>query len=489
MNSETLTLLPLSRDEEGDGNHDGELKRLNLIMKLNNEQIMSLLKSYASDNIKLRAVVKDGKVVGFRMVNEGVLEERKKVEIIKCNSIKENVGSLYHKISNGGNAVNLGQLDYRMSLINHKPNVTEDDIKEVTRFREVVKIVEFVASHVDDEEFKISNSGLTYNTRIVLKEFGGNREQIIKTRELLNKLKPMDEGNCDTIAWKWLKLLRSFNNKQWIKQLFMEGYRPNDTYAMLYSGYVDPDLISKRQNSTDNDSRRVSDVESAVYSDSGPTSPLINTTSAKSSVSSISNNSPFSRSNSNSSGSRHTTPAEDEKDEVKEVKKTKRSFKEYQLSKGISAASASATPEPQQASNHHVKKAADDRKRKIGMVQASEDGNDDRKNSKNGGNNHNHNNNNNNCDSSNNGNVDLGKIPKGPKGPKKAKPNADETELVKQYQGIYVEYFKLYENLKGVETRSLGNDEDKIHAINGKIKKLIDMQNELERLRFMLVTE
>jgi hypothetical protein len=423
-----LTLLPYYEDmEEYNTNLNDKLKRLNIIMKLNNEQILSILSDYSNKDIKLRAVVKDGKIIGLRKV---INDDRKKVEIIKCNSVKENIGNLYHLIHGSTNVINLGPLDYRLNLINYKPVIDNDNIENISKLRDIVKIVEFIIFNNNrnkdkDRDNNFLDIGIKYDKDKVIQKFP-------QCQEILESLKPIGHKE-DLIDWKWMEFIRSFNNIKWMKKLFIQGYRPNDAYSMLYTGRVDPGMIVEKNKDKD-DTGNFKEV--AVYnsSDSGPTSPII----SNSSKSSISSHNTFSRSVTNSS---NTTPEKEREREVKEVKEIKRkSFKEYQMAKKLE--------KPKGTDEIKVMKRKREEEQEEQEEQEEKTGN----------------------------NNEIKKIPKGPK--------INELELVKSYQKKYIEYYKLYQILGNVDISNIEN-EDKI---NLDIKKLIDMQNELEEIRWKLIT-
>jgi hypothetical protein len=388
------TLLPYGGDLTNNGGEMGGfpvasegLRRMNVIMKLNNEQIFSLLSAYASEKVQIRAVVKNGKVIGLRKVSQEIND--KKVEIVKCNAVKESIGHIYHPIKEKSCAVNMGPLDYRLNFINYKPSVTEPDIDNVKAFWERIRLIEAVASLAQGDDDKCTNVGVKYNLADVLRAVDGKIGSSL-AEEQLKALAPKGNEDQHIVAWNWLKLVKSFDSPRWMKRLYIEGYRPNDPYTMLYTGCIDKELLRDKETEPEPEpepereldieiipvkepkkekvKEKKTKVESideiAVYSDSGSPSPIDKRQvgSEKSSVSSLT--STFSGSNSESSGSRNTTPEEKERDqrqekEVKEKEKEKvvneihskepiamkkRSFKEYQLSKGLQRSVSVASP-------------------------------------------------------------------------------------------------------------------------------------------------
>lgn len=341
------TLLPYASDINGLGGNSGEdPKRMNVIMKVNNEQILSLLSGYASRKVSIRAVVKNGRIVGLRKVlispSPSSDVKDKKVEIVRCNTIKESIGSLYHDIEGDGKyAVNMGPLDYRMNMINYKPILNEEDVKSIRSFKERVELIKAVTMQASKDESKCTRDGIRYSLE-ELKKDGYYRGDFAN----LCDLTPEGKSGESIIDWKWIKFIKGFDTREWMKRLYIEGYRPNDAYTMLYTGRVDRELIKDKSN----------DEDIAVYSDSGDSSSVEEREgrSEKSSMSSIGTT--FSRDS--RSRSRDTTPEKEKLKEVKEAKEAKeakeisepkvtvkkRSFKEYQMSKASASVSASPAP-------------------------------------------------------------------------------------------------------------------------------------------------
>ena len=476
------TLLPLRDDMEKNIPTVEGLTGMNIIMKLSSEQIFALLSSYASDKVKLRVVIKDGKINGLRVVSNtedldvpsGSAASSKKVEIIKCNIVKETNGTIYHNVKkNAANdpsyAVNMGTLDYRLNLINYKPTVSEENVSEVAKFRKLVKIVECIASTVVAEG-RSNSVGMFYNAQevveILAKEkplSGPERKEINEIMETLKPRGGLKHGE-DIVEWKWFRLVRSFNSTRWMKKLFQEGYRSNDAYTMLYSGRVDADMVCEKS--------KVVKAEPGYVDKSTPTSPA---TSSKSSVVS-SHNTSYSRSNSAStSESRNSTPPEKEEvkevkevneikevkgvKEVKDLKKTKRSFKEYRLAKGLESGTPSTPASPQiTVGNGGTTVPA---KRKMEPEETS-------------------------TEASVEPATTEGPETKVPRVPRLHVPetDAEAAELVKTYQSRYGAYFRLYQELKGVEVGADARFD--VEKTNGAITELVEMQNELESIRWRL---
>lgn len=510
--SNMTTLLPF-RDNAHLEEEDN-LISMNILMKLNNEQLLSLLGAYTSDNVKLKVVVKDGKINGLRIVPiKGIKPSSQKVEIVKCNLVKETNGIIYHDVNQNSNksyAVNLGPLDYRLNLINYKPNSNQENLKNIQKYNNLVKIIQCVADNVSADD-KSDRIGLYYDERKILKFLTEKDEQLklIGRKEienLLNILKPNNTNNTTTtntnnniIEWKWFKMIRSFKYTKFLKKLFQEGYRSSDSYLMIYSGRIDPNLM--KQKTKGKIKNKELEKDNAIYNDtSTPTSPNIVSKSATTTSKSRTNsdNSTFSRSTSlSTSESRHTTPPVEEKDknkdkeksidiksndiinkeETKEIKKTKRSFKEYQLAKGLNSASSSTPASP----IIKAKSTLDEKtksplynedkiipsKRKIEEVEL----NDNKKIS--------------------NNDKEIKKVfnpDKLPKGPRYHIPDNDTeaTELVKSYQTKYLKYYKLYQKLKTFELNNQTMIKTNIEDINKLIFNLIEMQNELESIKWRL---
>lgn len=300
-------LLPNVDDVSLDG-----LKRMNVIMKVNNEQIFSLLSSYTCDNSKISVVVKDGKIVGFKKINKNN-DNNKKVEIVKSNVVKESTGTIYHNIG-GNKSVNLGMLDYRLNLINYKPKIEDKDIENVKQFELIVKVLSVVIKNIEKE----TRDGIVCKTDDVMREFPGNHDEVKKVFD-----KIMSNG---IIKWEWFKLIRNFKNRQWMKQLLIEGYRPNDAYMMIYSGKVSEELQRGKE---PGQNQQIND-DLAVFTESGSTTPIDNV-SSKTSVSSI--NSQFSRVG--SVNSRESSYERDEKSEKEEkIERNERSNKRKKVEIG-----------------------------------------------------------------------------------------------------------------------------------------------------------
>lgn len=508
------TLLPF-RDNAHLEEEDN-LIGMNVIMKLNNEQLISLLGAYTSDKVKLKVVVKDGKINGLRIVPiKGITPSSQKVEIVKCNLVKETNGIIYHDVYQNSNkpyAVNLGPLDYRLNLINYKPNSTQENLKNIQKFNNLVKIIQCIADNVSSED-KSDRIGLYYDQRKILNILTGKNGQfkiaeIKYVENLLNILKPTNKNNDNDyiIEWKWFKMIRSFRYTKFLKKLFQEGYRSSDSYLMIYSGRIDPNMMKPKIKDKIKDKEL--DKDKVLYNDtSTPTSPNIVSKSATTTTKSRTNsdNSTFSRSTSlSTNASRHTTPPIEEKDkekavdikskdisskgEVKEIKKTKRSFKEYQLAKGLNSASSSTPASPivktKSTTDEKIKLPCynDDKiipsKRKIEAVD-------------------NNNNNNTHKDLGKDSNMistndqEIKKVfnpSKIPKGPRYRIPDndTDATELVKSYQTKYLKYYKLYQKLKKFEFNNQTMTKTNIEDINKLIFNLVEMQNELESIKWRL---
>lgn len=503
-NPNMTTLLPYRGDMEDHREEEESLTGMNIIMKLNSEQIFALLSSYASDKVKLRVVFKDGKINGLRVVpnsddsdsTSASIAQPKKVEIIKCNTVKETNGTIYHTLGKSdaeepAYAVNMGVLDYRLNLINYKPSVNQENVSEVAKFSKLVKIVECIASNVGSEG-RSNNKGIFYNPRNVVeilireKQFGNADRSEIKL--LMASLRPRgvehveEEKEEDLIEWKWFKLVRSFSCTKWMKRLFQEGYRSNDAYTMIYSGRVDPDMVcekSKEKRETMADSSYVEKTTPTQTPTSAATSFSSSSsapTSSKSSVISNHSTSSCSRSNSVSTNeSRHLSPppvvVEKPKEVVEnaETKKTKRSFKEYRLAKGLNSGTPS-TPASPVISTHSPTAAASTvakpvpAKRRRDVEEPHADGPTKKKTS--------------------GGSGDTASV-KLPKGPRSRMPETDikAAELVKTYQGRYSTYYKLYQELKSLDIGEASRDVEKT---NRSICRLVDMQNELEMIRWRL---
>lgn len=470
-----MTLLPFRGDMEKNIPAEESLTGMNIIMKLNNEQIFALLSSYASDKVKLRVVIKDGKINGLRVVSKvgavdapsGSAASSKKVEIIKCNIVKETNGTIYHTLKqktakDPAYAVNMGTLDYRLNLINYKPTVSEENVHEVANFSKLVKIVECIASTVGAGG-RSNSVGVFYDAREVVdiltkgKHFSVAENKEIN--EIMKMLKPRDalQQGEDIVEWKWFRLTRSFDSTRWMKKLFQEGYRSKDAYTMLYSGRVDADMVCEKS--------KMAKAEPGYADKSTPPSPA---TSSKSSVISSHSRS-YSRSNSvSTSESRHSTPPgkEDAKDvkevkdakEVKDLKKTKRSFKEYRLAKGLDSGTPSTPASPQ------IAVAAVPAKRKMEPEETALEASVETA-----------------------GTVEgpATKVARGPRW-KVPETDAEAAELVRTYQRRYGVYFRLYQELKNVEMGGGEEGGPDLERTNGAITELVEMQNELESIRWGL---
>lgn len=564
--SNVTTLLPFrgDLDNEVEDADNFNFKGMNIILKLNTEQIFALLGSYSSNKVKLRAVIKDGKINGLRIVHnpdtsttESVTQ--KKVEIIKCNLVKETNGTIYHKIHKGSiadkgdsYAVNLGQLDYRLNLINYKPNITSENVENVTKFRNIVKIIEFIAQTIGPNG-ESDRTGLYYDQKDILGQL--IKEKIFSIEDkneilgIFNLLKPMEKENTDMVEWKWFKLIRSFTSTKWIKKLFQEGYRSNDSYSMIYSGRVDNDMIRKKSK-TDNVKNKKNSKEEVIYiEESEPTSPISNynsqqsnptASSASSKSSESSNHSTFSRSSSvETSESRHTTPpipeesidevleakSEEEGDDLKqgtmvgsktskedskdfkaskevedvitettkttkpskEIRKTTRSFKEYRLSKGLNSANSS-TP----ASPLIVDKTTEERTFSSNSVDSNASVTiksiPRKRKIENEG-----------RDSVKEKEFNrlsqepepkkLNVLPKGPRSAQKLIENDKEAvDLINIFQNKYVIYHILYQKLRNrAVVNEEGNAREKdLMDINKSMTELVELHNELENIKWRL---
>ncbi|KAG0683814.1 hypothetical protein C6P40_005312 [Pichia californica] len=549
--SNMTTLLPFRGDTNLEQEDADSLIGMNIIMKLSNEQIFSLLGAYSSQKVKLRAVVKDGKINGLRIAP---LENgsSKMVEIVKCNLVKETNGIVYHKVnqSKGSSyAVNLGPLDYRLNLINYKPNMNTDQITNVTNYNNIVKIIECIATCFgkdgnSDRNGLYYDSKIIFNTLIREKQFTLDDEENIY--KLLKFLKPFNNQNDNIIDWKWFKMIRSFDSNKFLKKLFQEGYRSNDSYTMIYSGRIDPDMIIEKSK---NIKKINNNKESAIYIDtSEPTSPnsAIRSASTSSKSRTNSDNSTFSRSESvSTSESRHTTPPSEEKDKektyreslikveeeevkkeekqhekVKEVKKTKRSFKEYRLAKGLSNTPSCPTSPVIQTkstlensinisnsnitsnSNSNSNTPIIDSQIKIDktLINTTSLSNNDDKTLHVKRNISEIIDNNTTSTISNESeqreikrpHITINKIPKGPRSINGIPNNEKEVkDLIKSYQELYTKYYQLYQKLRVIDIKDKritnGNTKDSfVEDINKSIVELIDMQNELEYTKWRL---
>lgn len=443
VNGGKTVLLPfrenlLSREDE-----DNEFSKMNVILKLNNDQLLGLLNSYSSDNSKLRAVVKDGKIIGLKIIN---LNDNKKINIVKCNSVKENNGYLYHNIQKSNYSVNFGLLDYKLTLINYKPNISlnNKNLENILKLRNIVKIIEILIKNINN--YKIIKNGIEVDLsqfeNDILDNFNNDKEILKYTKLLVTKF----EGK-EIIEWKWLKFIRGFNNNKWIKRLFQDGYRRNDNFTMIYSGLIDPDMITEKKYDSNANNCNKSLSQSLSFTESeSPKSPASkNSASSKSSFSSNT----FSRNNSEGSG--NTTP--EKRDENNEVKKVKKSFKEYiaqarelnEINKSSNITSDTDTSTEQ--NNTQIKKRDN--------VEIGKDNSNER---------------------------ETKRIKKINSNNSSNSSSSNLNNIVKKYQNMYQNYLKLYKNLKNVEVSS----NSKIDNINKDLKTLIDMHNELQDLRHLM---
>lgn len=210
-----IRLLPYVGDIEI-GN---EPIRMNVLMRMNTEQIIKILSEYSNDDSRVKVVIKDGKVVGFK-----IFKDKGRVEIIKCSFTGENVGKIYQRIPNRAEAVNLGPLDYRVNLINYKGE-KDVDLRKIEGYKTKVRIMEKVCEQGAGTEEGIKCDGVD------LREFPA---WIVEQMEVTKGV----------IDWRYAKLVKSFGDGRYKKRLYIEGYRPHDSQMMLYTGGVD-DILTR----------------------------------------------------------------------------------------------------------------------------------------------------------------------------------------------------------------------------------------------------
>lgn len=423
MNHENMiTLLPNLGDTPST-NPQEKLKRLNIIMKLSNLQILKILGDVNNSRIKIKIVLKDGKIIGFRKINEDG-----KVEVIKCNSVKENIGNLYYKIDKFG--VNMGALDYRLNLVNYKPEIKKTDIENIENLRFKVRIIEYIMK----SNPSITNSGIKFKEKEVISKFPPHYGPIIKEFK-------------ESIDWKWMKYMKQLNDPSWLKKLYIQGYRPNDVFTMIHTGIINKESITEKEPAIEEEQYDV-DIDSNDESTSKSRT--------------------FSRTRVDSS-STSTSTSPDVKD-VKEIKKIirRKSFKEYQMEK---LNNSKRNNEDSSDENATLKKPCI--KEEVEQPEKIE------------------------TPSKPTVRSPVKNIPRQPKGldsskslpakPIPTKPQSQVTpkELIIEYQSKYKDYYRLYQELKGIEIKPTITKQER-DTLNIKISKLVNLHNELESIRFRL---
>lgn len=201
--------------------------RMNSILRLNNEQLIAMLGGGG-----LKAIVKGGKIVGIRVGEEE----------IKCNSIKETGGNLYQEVLNDDHdkkAVNFGQLDSRLSLVNYKPNEGRIFLQNIEQKRQLLLIVEKLADYIDNNpSMKSNRQGIILKFDELIPKLHEDLkskvdESIIKT--CVEMIRCRDNEGAEILSWSWIKQLQGFNNDRWVKRLYQEGYRRDDNYTMIFT--------------------------------------------------------------------------------------------------------------------------------------------------------------------------------------------------------------------------------------------------------------
>lgn len=201
----------------------------NTLVRLSDEQLMSLLAAGVSareDDVQIRAVVKSNKIIGLKIVKKG------KNEVIKCSWMNESNLKVCLQGDKGDDAVELGDVNGRISLINYKPAVTDNMVDLVKERRSLKDVVEFVVGSgemVDD--------GVRFDEKDAVRKFGESLVQKIRAYE-------------NIMDYKWVKLVKC-DDKVWRELLVKEGYSDEmdgGVWQMLYSG-----IVERKENTRDDD--------------------------------------------------------------------------------------------------------------------------------------------------------------------------------------------------------------------------------------------
>lgn len=192
------------------------------VLRLNDEQLLSLMASGISEDAQVRAVVKSNKIIGFKVVKKG------KNEIIKCSWMNESGAKVLFRDIDSKIGKEVGDLSGRVSLINYRPAVNGDMVEKIVDRMKLRDVVSFIVGNG-----KFSEDGVKFDEKEVVEKFGN---------DVINSIRRNDKS--DIMDYKWVKLVKC-DSKLWRDFLIREGYNDEmdgKIWRMLYSGKVEKEI-------------------------------------------------------------------------------------------------------------------------------------------------------------------------------------------------------------------------------------------------------
>ncbi|TID30384.1 hypothetical protein CANINC_001086 [Pichia inconspicua] len=203
----------------------------NVVLRLNDEQLVSLIASSLKEDVQVRAVVKSNQIIGFKIVKKG------KNEVIKCSWMNESCSKVIFRGNDDDKCGEVGDVNGKISLINYKPTIDENMIESIREFKKIRDIVSYIVvngEHCDD--------GIKFDKVEVVKKFGED-----KLKRISNK-----DGFMD---YKWVKLVKC-DSEGWKNYLIKEGYNDEmegngKIWRMLFSGEIEEEIFDNNEDDVD----------------------------------------------------------------------------------------------------------------------------------------------------------------------------------------------------------------------------------------------